>query len=56
MRKSDARPGGVFLALGILVGLGWGIADGRPLIGALAGTAAGLSIVLLLWVLDLRRR
>jgi hypothetical protein len=55
MAKRNARAGGIFLAIGILAGFGWGIAAGEPMKGVLIGTAVGGVAALLLWLLDRRR-
>ena len=54
MAKRNARAGGIFLTIGILAGLVWGIAEGNPMKGILIGTALGALAALLLWLLDRR--
>ena len=54
MARRNARAGGIFLTIGILAGLGWGIAAGNPMKGILIGTALGALAALLLWLLDRR--
>jgi hypothetical protein len=53
---SASRAGGAFLALAILAGAVIGSLRGQPTIGVLAGTGAGVSIALALWLLDRRRQ
>ena len=51
----SARGGGVLLALAILVGAVVGLYSRQPMIGLIAGLAAGLVLLGLLWLLDRRR-
>ena len=55
MAQRNTRSGGIFLAIGVLTGFGWGIATGDPLKGVVIGTALGTVAALLLWLLDRRR-
>ena len=55
MAQRTALAGGIFLTVGILAGFAWGLADGNPMRGILAGTALGAAAALLLWLLDRRR-
>ena len=55
MDRQDRRSGGFFLMAAILIGFGWGMAGGDPMKGVLIGTAAGIAIVLLIWLLDRKR-
>ena len=55
MAQRNARAGGIFLMVGILGGLVWGIASGQAMLGVLAGTAIGIAAAVLLWLLDRRR-
>ena len=55
MAKRDARSGGIFLTIGVLAGLGWGIAADDPMKGILIGTALGIAAVVLIWLVDRRR-
>ena len=55
MVQRNARAGGIFLTVGILAGLAWGVASGEPMLGILAGTAFGIAAALLLWLVDRRR-
>lgn len=54
MAKRNARAGGIFLTIGILAGLIWGVSAGDPMMGILIGTALGALAALLLWLLDRR--
>ena len=56
MPQRSGLAGGFFLMVAILVGTGWGIAQGNPLAGALTGTAIGVAAAVLLWLRDRRRR
>lgn len=52
MIQPDTRAGGFLLFLLILGGLVLGIVFGSPILGVLAGTAAGIAVALLVWVGD----
>ena len=54
MARRSARSGGIFLTVGILAGLAWGVSAGNPMKGILIGTALGAIAALLLWLLDRR--
>jgi hypothetical protein len=47
--------GGIFLTLFIVGGLVWGAAINNPMQGVLMGTAAGVVLALVLWLIDRRR-
>ena len=49
------KAGGALLALGIIAGVMIGGLMGEPSIGFLAGFAAGLAMVALVWLIDRRR-
>jgi hypothetical protein len=51
----DARSGGVLLALSIVAGAVGGIIGGQPSIGLVAGLAAGLIMLVAVWLVDRRR-
>ena len=36
----------------ILIGFGWGVLAGDALLGVVIGTAVGIAIALLIWLLD----
>jgi len=52
----SAQAGGCLLALAIFAGVGAGLYLGQPSIGFLAGAGAGLAFLLLVWLVDRRRR
>ncbi|MEO8176254.1 MAG: hypothetical protein ABI626_06305 [Sphingomicrobium sp.] len=56
MVTRNAQAGGIFVALGIMAGTGFGIAAQNPMKGVLIGTALGTAAAVLLWLLDRRRR
>ena len=53
----DRKPlaGGCFLTLCILLGFPLGLAIGNPMKGILIGTAAGIALAVIVWLLDRRR-
>lgn len=55
MARRNPRAGGLFLTIGILAGLAWGVARGEPMLGILAGTTLGIAAAVLLWLVDRRR-
>lgn len=55
MQQRNPMAGGFLLTLFIVVGFGWGIFAGQPLVGALGGTAVGLVAAILVWLIDRRR-
>jgi hypothetical protein len=54
--RKASRAGGALLALSILAGVGIGVYARQPSIGFLAGTGAGLLMLLLIWLRDRKRR
>ena len=56
MNARTTQAGGCFLTFCILAGFVSGIALGNPMKGGLIGTAAGVLLALLLWLVDRRRR
>lgn len=57
MSKPDKTPraGGALIAIAILVGAVVGIAWRQPVLGLVAGLAAGIALALLVWLMDKRR-
>jgi hypothetical protein len=55
MTNRNSRAGGVFLVIGIFLGLSWGIAAGNPMKGILIGTAGGIVLAVGVWLIDRRR-
>ena len=53
--RSTSKAGGIFLTLGILGGMIVGVATGDTMRGVLLGTAAGVALALVTWVIDRRR-
>jgi len=56
MQRSTARAGGCFLTICILAGFPLGLAIGNPMKGILIGTAAGICLALITWLIDRNRR
>ena len=56
MRRLNSQAGGFFIALGALAGFGLGLVAGDPFGYAVIGTAAGIAIALLIWLVDRSRR
>ncbi len=54
--KSPAMAGGVFIALGMLAGAGFGIYIGQPSAGMVIGLITGISAATLIWLLDRARK
>ena len=52
MRRGGGKAGGVFLTLGILGGLAFGVATGDAMRGVLMGTVAGVALATLTWLID----
>ena len=44
--------GGFFLMAAILGGAAWGISIGNPMKGLLIGTAIGITVAVLIWLVD----
>jgi hypothetical protein len=53
--RKNAQAGGCFLTFGILAGVFAGMYLGQPSVGFLAGAAAGLLLLLIVWLIDRRR-
>lgn len=54
-QMEEKKSGGFFLMAAILIGFGWGMAGGDAMKGVLVGTATGVAIALLIWLLDRER-
>jgi len=48
--------GGIFIALGLLIGAIFGVAMDQPSAGAVIGMAIGTVIAVAIWVMDRKRR
>ena len=55
MQRKFTHAGGFFLAGGIIAGFIYGLAAGDPVKWSLLGTAFGIGIAVLLWLLDRTR-
>jgi hypothetical protein len=55
MTSRNTTAGGCFLTICILAGFPLGLATGNPMKGILIGTAAGIAIAVVLWLIDRRR-
>ena len=55
MSKRSPQAAGFLIALGALAGLTWGFITEQPNWWVLVGTAAGLALAALLWLLDRSR-
>ena len=55
MTKRTPVAGGFFLTSAILGGTIWGIATANPMNGLLIGTAIGIGLALLIWLIDRAR-
>ena len=54
--KPQSRGGGIFIVLGIAIGLSIGAARGQPSAGLLIGLVAGSAVALALWLNDRKRQ
>jgi hypothetical protein len=54
--RSKANAGGCFLTICILAGFPLGLAIGNPMKGILIGTAAGIALAVITWLIDRRRQ
>ncbi|MFZ4381615.1 MAG: hypothetical protein ACOYO0_06585 [Sandarakinorhabdus sp.] len=52
--RPPRRGGGVFIALGLVLGAGFGLAAGEPSLGLMVGLAAGMVLAFGMAVLDKR--
>ena len=50
----NARAGGVFIVLGLLVGITLGIIYRQPSIGMVSGFVAGVAVAIVVWLFDRR--
>ncbi|WP_187107758.1 hypothetical protein [Sphingomonas xanthus] len=53
--RRNPLSGGIFLFLGPVAGAVAGMVLGRPVLGMLYGFAAGIALMLLVWLIDRRR-
>ncbi|HZF94171.1 MAG TPA: hypothetical protein VEZ20_04770 [Allosphingosinicella sp.] len=53
--RKNAQAGGCLLTFGILAGVAAGLYYREPSIGFLAGTATGLLLLLIVWLIDRRK-
>ena len=51
LMDGQQQSGGFFIMAAILIGFGWGVFAGDALLGAIVGTAVGIGIALLIWIL-----
>jgi UDP-N-acetylmuramyl pentapeptide phosphotransferase/UDP-N-acetylglucosamine-1-phosphate transferase len=56
MANRTPTAGGFFLFVAVTIGLVWGAATGQAMRGVLIGTAVGIALALVTWILDRRRR
>lgn len=54
-RRTPAA-GGIFLFLGPVVGVLYGVGRGEPILWMLYGFAAGVALAALIWLIDRRKR
>jgi hypothetical protein len=55
MARRNHAAGGFFLVLAIIGGFAWGAMSGMPYFGALIGTAIGMILAIIVWLVDRRR-
>ena len=56
MTQLTSKAGGIFIFLGVVAGIAWGIAAGDIMKGVILGTASGIAAAALVWLVDRRRR
>lgn len=56
MPRRNPLAGGVFILLAIVIGLVWGLLAGQPTVGVIGGTAIGIAVALMIWLVDRVRR
>ncbi len=54
--KKPMMAGGVFIAIGMLAGAGFGVYIGQPSAGMMLGLIMGISAAVLVWLFDRARR
>ena len=52
MRTPTTQAGGLFLMLGIVGGTIWGMTSSKVMLGVLTGTGIGITLAVLLWLID----
>ena len=52
MQQRNQAAGGIFIFLGLLIGVGYGLTIGQPILWMLYGFGAGIAIALLTWLVD----
>lgn len=55
MKTRTTNAGGFFLVLAIIGGFAWGAMSGLPWHGAVIGTAIGVVLAVIVWLVDRRR-
>jgi len=53
--QTQSRAGGIFIVLGIAIGVAIGSAQGRPAAGLLIGAAGGSVVAIAIWLRDRKR-
>lgn len=53
--RRNARSGGIFLSVGPIVGLMYGVGRGDPIKWLLIGFAIGLAVAIAVWLSDRRK-
>ena len=56
MTSRNPMAGGFFILVAIAIGLVWGLMAGQATLGVIGGTAVGIAVALIVWLVDRVRR
>lgn len=52
MKSRSTAAGGIFIFLGLLIGAGYGVNEGQPMLWLLRGFGAGIGLAIVVWLID----
>jgi len=55
MKRRSTAGGGIFIFLGLLIGAGYGVEVGQPMLWLLRGFGVGVALAVLVWLIDRAR-
>lgn len=55
-KRRTPAAGGIFLFLGPVIGVLYGIGRGEPILWMLYGFGVGVALALIIWIMDRRKR